>query len=119
MAPQGTRGTVVAVFKKKSGLALAQERMPTPLPLGQRVNLCSGLPTYPWPTPPQEGGGAVLAWADTPKLPEFPVEFSLAVGMKHNSWRHFLERHPDKFAVFSIDDGKLRMRWLQHVNWQV
>eukprot|EP00667_Euglena_gracilis_P021126 EG_transcript_23051 len=49
----------------------------------------------------------------------FPQLYEEVVGMKHNSWRHFLERHPDKFAVFSIDDGKLRMRWLQHVNWQI
>jgi hypothetical protein len=40
------------------------------------------------------------------------------VGVKHNSWRRFLERHPDQFEVFAVDDGKLRMRWLPHFNWK-
>ena len=50
---------------------------------------------------------------------KYPLLYDLVVGSRHNSWRRFLERHSDVFGVLSVDDGKWRMRWLEHIDWQV
>jgi hypothetical protein len=44
--------------------------------------------------------------------------YNAVVGSRHNSWRRFVERHPDAFHLFALEDGKSRMRLIQHVHWE-
>eukprot|EP00667_Euglena_gracilis_P002686 EG_transcript_2691 len=44
--------------------------------------------------------------------------YNTVVGTRHNSWRRYVERHPDVFHLFSVEDGKWRMRLVQHENWE-
>ena len=45
--------------------------------------------------------------------------YNTVVGTRHNSWRRYVERHLDAFHLFSVEDGKWRMRLVQHENWEV
>jgi len=44
--------------------------------------------------------------------------YNTVVGTRHNSWRRYVERHPDVFHLFSVEDGKWRMRLVQHEDWE-
>jgi hypothetical protein len=44
--------------------------------------------------------------------------YSDVVGRKHNSWKEFVERHANIFELINAPDGKLRMRLLEHTDWE-
>jgi len=44
--------------------------------------------------------------------------YNIVVGSRHNSWRRYVERHPDVFHLFAVEDGKWRMRLIQHADWE-
>lgn len=46
-----------------------------------------------------------------------PDLYHTVVGTWHNSWRRYIERHADVFHLFSIEDGKWRVRLLIHTNF--
>eukprot|EP00667_Euglena_gracilis_P000707 EG_transcript_707 len=40
------------------------------------------------------------------------------VGSKHSAWKRFIERNANVFSIFSVDEGKWRMRLLYHADWE-
>lgn len=44
--------------------------------------------------------------------------YDAVVGSKHSAWKRYIERNSDIFAYFSVEEGKWRMRLLDHVDWQ-
>jgi len=45
--------------------------------------------------------------------------YDKVVGSKHRSWNKFVEKHQDTFELFSIEDGKWRMRLTSHTNFRL
>eukprot|EP01012_Entosiphon_sulcatum_P008049 TRINITY_DN14240_c0_g1_i1.p1 TRINITY_DN14240_c0_g1~~TRINITY_DN14240_c0_g1_i1.p1 ORF type:complete len:607 (-),score=38.66 TRINITY_DN14240_c0_g1_i1:192-2012(-) len=47
----------------------------------------------------------------------YPDLYQNVVGTRHNSWRRFIERHPEVFHMFQQEAGKWRIRLLSHQHW--
>jgi hypothetical protein len=49
---------------------------------------------------------------------EFADLYAMVVGTRHNSWRNFIQKHNDVFELFTIEDGKWKMRLKSHTDWR-
>lgn len=45
--------------------------------------------------------------------------YDKVVGSKHRSWNKFVEKHQETFELFSIEDGKWRMRLTSHTDYKL
>ena len=45
--------------------------------------------------------------------------YDQVVGSRHRSWNKFVEKHTERFDLFSIEDGKWRMRLVTHTDYKL
>ena len=48
-----------------------------------------------------------------------PDLYSKVVGTRHGSWKKYVEKHEEVFQLFSVEEGKWRMRLLKHTDYKI
>eukprot|EP00668_Euglena_longa_P036697 GGOE01047179.1.p1 GENE.GGOE01047179.1~~GGOE01047179.1.p1 ORF type:complete len:194 (-),score=53.28 GGOE01047179.1:151-732(-) len=48
-----------------------------------------------------------------------PDLYSKVVGCSHGSWKKYVEKHDEVFHLFSVEEGKWRMRLVKHTDYKI
>jgi len=48
-----------------------------------------------------------------------PDLYSKVVGRSHGSWKKYVEKHDEVFQLFSVEEGKWRMRLVKHTEYKI